>query len=181
MVEPSHPFVARIRRGDEHAFARFYDLWFDRAVGAVRRLTRRDESFCLDVVQDAMLKVVHKLPRLRDEAAVEAWMARTLFSTATDRLRADRRRRRREQGAARARPEEAVGSVDAALARDEELAWVRARLDELPEEQREMILHRFEDRGTLQKAGEAHGLSPFAVHGRIRRILGRWRAQAQGD
>src|SRR5262245_11860434 len=60
-----------IRAGDAGAFATLYEAWFDRALALARSLTRRDESFCLDVVQDAMMRVVRALPRLEDEPALE--------------------------------------------------------------------------------------------------------------
>jgi len=178
MPSPSQPLVAGIRRGDEAAFARFYELWFDRSVAAVRSLTRRDEAFCLDVVQDCMLKVVRKLPRLEDEAAVDSWMARTLCSTAVDRLRSEQRRRRRERIAADDRPEAVHAQPHDALSHREQLGWIRERIAELPAPERQLLLHRFDDGGTLRAAGEKAGLSPFAVHGRIRRTLARWRALA---
>jgi hypothetical protein len=40
-----------IARGDRDALATFYNAWFDRSYAAARRLTGRDESFCLDVVR----------------------------------------------------------------------------------------------------------------------------------
>ena len=61
-----------------------------------RSITRRDEAFCLDVVQDVMMIVVKKMPRLETEAALRAWMARTVSRAVTDRLRSEARRRRRE-------------------------------------------------------------------------------------
>ena len=57
-VTPTAPLTALIARGDERAFATFYELWFDRALALARSISRRDESFCLDVVQDCMLRVV---------------------------------------------------------------------------------------------------------------------------
>src|SRR5262245_48679302 len=71
-----------IRRGDEHAFARFYDLWFPRALQLARAVVRGDEATGLDVVQDVMAKVVHKLPALSGERAVVAWMAKTISAAA---------------------------------------------------------------------------------------------------
>ena len=178
MPPASHTLVAAIRRGDEGAFAQFYELWFERAVGAVRKLTKRDESFCLDVVQDCMMKVVKRLPKLRDERAVEAWMARTLCSTAIDRLRTEQRHRRHERALASERDESDRREPADILSHSEQLEWIRDRLDELPTQQRKLILDRFADDGTLDKAGAKLGLSAFAVHGRIRRILDRWRARA---
>src|SRR5690606_3993650 len=49
--------TSAIARGDTEAFAQFYEIWFDRLVHMTRSITGRDESFCLDVTQDAMLRI----------------------------------------------------------------------------------------------------------------------------
>src|SRR5712671_2412091 len=88
-----------IAAGDPAAFGNFYDLWFDAAYGLSRACSRRDEAFCLDVVQDV------KLPALASDAAVAAWMARAVHATVIDRLRSEQRRALRERRVADARPE----------------------------------------------------------------------------
>ncbi len=66
--------------GDDEAFTCFYETWFDRMYAEARRLTGRDESFCLDVVQDAMLRVIRKLKPLDTEPALARWVRRTVRS-----------------------------------------------------------------------------------------------------
>jgi DNA-directed RNA polymerase specialized sigma24 family protein len=63
-----------IASGDTEAFGRFYDRWFDWSVAEARRATGRDESFCLDVVQDAMMRVIKSMKPLPHEAALYRWM-----------------------------------------------------------------------------------------------------------
>jgi RNA polymerase sigma factor (sigma-70 family) len=168
----THSLTAAIARGDERAFERFYQAWFDRAYALARSMTRRDEAFCLDVVQDCMLKVVQRMQPLANESAVEAWMARTIYSTAVDRLRQDQRRQRREQRLATER-----GEQDPAMPPDQELQhqerqrWLAARLDELPAVDRELLHQRFDAGQTLEAVGAVLGLSGHAAHGRIRRLL----------
>jgi len=171
----SYPLTGRIARGDEAAFARFYELWFDRLLAMARAMSRRDEAFCLDAVQDCMLKVVHRMPRLHDEAAVAAWLARALLRVVVDRLRAEARRARRE-GAAGARLAEAA---TAAEPDDEQRAWLRDRLAELPERDRALLCARFADGLTLDATGRALGMSGDAAHGRIRRLLLRLKTAAR--
>jgi RNA polymerase sigma-70 factor (ECF subfamily) len=175
--EPSWPLTAAIHKGDEAAYARFYELWFDRVFALARRVSRRDESFCLDVVQECMLRVVRGMRPLRSEASVSAWMARTVFTVAVDHIRAEERRARRERAAAAHRSDEvAPPSLDA----DEQRAWLRARLMELPERDRELILLRFSGDETLAAVGAAQGITGHAAHGRIFRILARLRRAAEG-
>jgi RNA polymerase sigma factor (sigma-70 family) len=157
-------------RGDAEAFARIYQRWFARAVGAARELTGRDEAFCLDVAQDAMVRAARRVPPLPDEAALGAWLCRTVHRTALDRLRAERRRRAREArhpAGAGGGPE---GTHDRA-ALDERIARLRCQLDELEALDRTLLGARFARGRTLAQAGLEAGLSGDAAHGRIRRAL----------
>jgi len=173
----SFGLTAGIARGDEAAFAAFYELWFERAVGMVRAMTRRDEAFCLDVVQDCMLKVARRMRPLRSEAAVTQWMGRTLATTAIDALRAETRRSRREAMAART--DEAGDDHPRDLEQAEMCEWLVARLADLPERERALLIRRFEGDETLAEIGSAFGMSGNAVHGRIRRAVDRLRERAR--
>lgn len=170
--------TAGIARGDRAAFAAFYDAWFDRALGLAKRTLRADEEQSLDVVQDVMLRVARSMPRLSDERAVASWMARTVHSVAIDRLRADARRARHERNAA---PADVTTGTEpqAQLELEERARWLRARLDELPEVDRNAVRLRFEGDRTLEAVGEILGISGHAAHGRIRRSLARLRELAR--
>ena len=50
-----------IAAGDTDAFSRFYRARFDQMLAEAVRATGRDESFCLDVVQDAMMRVIRSM------------------------------------------------------------------------------------------------------------------------
>ena len=175
---PSYALTGQIHAGDEKAFGVFYELWFDRCYAMARRITRRDENFCLDIVQDCMLRVLERIPRLGDEAAVTAWMSRVVFTTAIDRLRSDQRRAQREQGAARDEVDAAVPS-ERKLEEREELEWLAARLAELPVDDQRLILERFAHDKTLAEVGASIGITVHAAHGRLRRILLRLRERAE--
>lgn len=177
---PTWPLTAAIAKGDERAFAEFYERWFDRVYAKARHVTRRDEAFCLDVVQDCMMRVVGKMRPLQSERAVAAWMARTLMSTAIDRMRQDERRLRRErESAARATGTAPGPELTDGLEVAEQTTWLRARLMELPAADRQLILERFEGGKTLDAIGQAHGMSVHAAHGRIWRIVNRLRRAAK--
>ena len=169
--------TAQIAKGDEQAFASFYELWFDRALAMARKATRRDESFCLDVVQDCMMRVVRAMRSLETEEAVQAWMARAILTTAVDRLRADRRRKRREQVSARSELDPHDVSHDAEIA--ERNRWLAEHIKRLPGRDQELLAARFGDDKTLQQVGEALGMTGHAAHGRIRRLLEKLRDAAR--
>jgi RNA polymerase sigma factor (sigma-70 family) len=155
--------------GDAAALTRLYEDWFDRLHDEARRATGRGEDFCLDVVQDAMLRVIRGLPPLESEARLAAWLRRTVRSCAYDRLRREARRRRREE--ARAAPEGGGGTVAEAAELAERLEWLRARLAEADGGALDLITMRHRFGWSLARIGAAVGLTTGAVDGRIGRIV----------
>jgi RNA polymerase sigma-70 factor, ECF subfamily len=169
--------TAAIARGDPEAFAVLYEAWFDRAYSMARALTRRDESFCLDVVQDAMVRAVRSLRAMPDGASLARWMACVVRTVSIDRLRREARRLRRE--ARHGTP--VAGSADATTAAEleEQVDWLRGALAGLPEVERTLLAERFDRGRTLEEAGASLGLTGNAAHGRIRRALERLRRAAK--
>jgi RNA polymerase sigma factor (sigma-70 family) len=183
---PTYPLTAAIAEGDERAFGAFYEAWFDRTFALARSISRRDEAFCLDVVQDAMLRVVRAMKPLPDEAAVTHWMGRVVFTTALDHLRGEARRRKREErvgaeaAAAAARDGHGGGGgEDAGREREDRLRWLEEQLEELSGADRLLMDERFRRGRTLEAAGAAAGITGNAAHGRLRRIIERLRSAAR--
>jgi len=166
-------WTAAIARGDREAFARFYDVWFDRVHAVARRLARGPGEDHLDLVHEVMLKVVHRMVPLRDQRAVDAWMARAILTTVLDRRRVELRRRRRETAVAVAADATLDGAetLAHALLSDERLTWLRAELGRLPERDRLALRARFEDGSTFAEIGALLNTTGDAAHGRIRRAL----------
>ncbi len=91
--DATRDLTAAISRGDGSALACFYEAWFDRAFDAARSLTGRDESFCLDVVQDAFIKAHRHLDKFEGQASFYTWLYRIVMNLAIDHLRKHRRQR----------------------------------------------------------------------------------------
>jgi RNA polymerase sigma-70 factor (ECF subfamily) len=180
-VDGTPSLIARIARGDTVAFAEFYERWFDRAFDAARAGTRRDESFCLDVVQDSMVRAIKCLRptlgiRTRDE--LDRWMGRVVYTTAIDHLRRETRRAARHLAIAR-RGHGSVGRSRApATETFERMEWLRGALADLSDEERALVSFRYRG-GTLEESGEEAGLTGAAAHGRLRRLLVRLRQAAK--
>ena len=160
-----------VSRGDAAAMAEFYSAWFDRAFGLARTITRRDESFCLDVVQEAMLRVARKLKPMASEGDVRRWMARIVHTSALDLLRRESRRAARERATVLHAPPE----PDLA----ERVEWLRAQIADMPARDAGLLRLRFWEDRTLDAAGERAGMTGGAAHGRIRRVLSRLRQRAK--
>jgi RNA polymerase sigma factor (sigma-70 family) len=168
-----------IHRGDTDAFAVFYEVWFDRVYALARTLTRRDESFCLDVVQDTMLRVVRALRPMPDGTALERWLKKVVHSTALDVLRRDLRRTRREQRTAAGASDTAPATAPSTLDLEERMSWLAGELATLSRDDRALLEQRFVRGHTLRTAGAAVGLSGHAAHGRVRRLIEQLRSSAR--
>ncbi|HVR74570.1 MAG TPA: sigma-70 family RNA polymerase sigma factor [Planctomycetota bacterium] len=165
-----------VRAGDAAAFGEFYEAWFDRACAIAQAITRGDEAFCLDVVQDAMLRMIRSMRPMESEERLARWVARVVHTTAIDRLRREARRTRREARACELRPRGFAVPEDQELI--ERVQWLEAALPGVSDEERVLLSERFGNEKTLEAAGAAVGLSGNAAHSRIRRALGRLRALA---
>ncbi len=157
-----------IRRQDPAAITAFYESWFDWTLATARSATRKDESFCLDVVQDTMLRVIRAIPEIDSAAALRCWLSRTICNVAIDRIRTDDRRSLRERRSEQ--PSGASTSPDV-VARAETLAWLNARLIELDAEDAAMLAHRYNHDRTFRSIADVAGRTEDSTHGRIRRIL----------
>jgi RNA polymerase sigma factor (sigma-70 family) len=198
--------IAAIADGNTSAFAVFYEQWFDRGVDLISILTRRDESFCLDVVQDAMVRAIKSLrPRLgiATRQDLDRWMTRVLHTTALDHLRKESRRRTRESRSALGSPAKTPRSGDAPGSHgpsmspasikstsdsatptdrcelDERIDWVRDRLGEIDSQDRQLVVSHYGHSRTVAAAAASADLTPGAATGRLTRLLARLRTAAK--
>ena len=161
--------TSAIASGDTEAFARFYRAWFDSMYAEARRATGRDEAFCLDVVQDAMLRVTRSLKPMNTAGDLRRWLRVVVASCAYDRLRQEARRRARERRAAagRSNPGPQAHCTDDLGRR---LRWLHQQLESLDDRSVQLLLMRHRFGWTLQQIGNVLGLKPGAVDGRLRRL-----------
>lgn len=198
--------ISAIAGGGTSAFAVFYERWFDQGVDVVRVLTRRDESFCLDVVQDAMVRAIKSLrPRLgiASRQDLDRWMTRVLHTTALDHLRKESRRRAREARAASGAAHVTADSRDSTASSgrsvpttslvstsdlatpafrsevDERIEWIRERLSEIDSLDRQLVVSQYGKDRTVASAAASVGITPGAATGRLTRLITRLRTAAK--
>ena len=176
MSESIRTLTHAIATGDTEAFGRFYEQWFDVALAQARRCSGRDEQFCLDVVQQAMMRVIRSIKPMQSEADVSRWLRAVVQSCCYDLLRSELRRARREQVH---RTVQSANAPEPDI--DDRLEWLRMELANLDPEVARMLSLRFRLGWTLQRIGAACGLKPGAVDGRITRALASLRAKAPED
>lgn len=173
MSQSVRELTTRIARGDREAFADFYRAWFDVIYAEARNVTKRDESFCLDVVHDVMLRAIRSLRPVDTERQLAAWLKTVVRTCAYDRFRSERRLRLRERLGARS---ERGDSDDHALV--ERIEWLRQEIDGLDATYTGMLLLRYRFGWTLERIGSMFGIGPGAVDGRLSRAITRIRNEA---
>ncbi len=166
--------TSAIASGDTEAFAHLFRERFDDMFAEARRATGRDESFCLDVVQDAMLRVTRSMKAMDTDKRLRAWLRVVVQSCAYDRLRSEARRRRRELATV---ADKRADPTDTDL--DERLEWLRGELAAMDTHQAHLLLMRYRLGWTLERMGQALGLKPGAVDGRVRRAVSALRRRAR--
>ena len=174
--ERTRRVTSAIARGGMAAFDEFYAEWFDFAYETARHVTGRDEAMCLDIVQEAMLRVARTIRPMRTEDDVRRWLVRVVHTTALDELRRERRRRGRERARA---IEGDAGMCDQRAEEAETIEWLRGELRRVGATDRVLLRLRFATGQTLEQVGRAVAMSGDAAHGRIRRAVARLRHRAE--
>lgn len=177
-MEHIRRLTTAIASGDTEAFAQLYKAKFNLVLRVVRRTTGYDEQTSLDMVQDAMIRVVKSMKSFNDEKSLNQWLACIARNVALDYIKRDRRRRMRELVAMNGRQ---IGSVEKIEALNEKAAWIRQELSGLDRVNAGIIELRFYAGLTLKVIGERLGLSPGAVHGRILNSINELRRQMKED
>ena len=166
--------VARCRSGEDAAWNELVER-FSRYVYAIAtQAFRLPPADAEDVFQEVFARVYEHLDRLRSDDAVRPWIAQLTRRLCIDRLRSAGRE-------APVGDEELQASeIDESLARLDEAMTVRACLDAVGENCRE-ILDRFFCRDESYRAiGEALDLPAGTIASRISRCLSKLKAEFEG-
>ena len=148
--------VRRAQRGDEDAMRFLYLRYADNVYGYVCSIVR-DEHEAEDVTQQIFAKLLVSLPKYEPRVVpFSAWILRVAHNAAIDHVRA-----RRSVPFAEVRSPETE---------DQDLSWerghdLRAALETLPDEQRDVIVLRFICGLSPAEIAERIGRSEDAVHG----------------
>jgi RNA polymerase sigma-70 factor, ECF subfamily len=136
-----------LQREFEQRLADCPTLAYRVALGVLRNTAEAE-----DIAQEAMLRAYRNFHRLRERESFRAWLVRTAWRLALDRIRAAGRRERREQAAINEQLSTNANTENAAASRETE-RHVAAAIDELPEKLRiVMVLAAIEGYNTREVA-----------------------------
>jgi len=166
--------VARCRTGEDQAWNELVER-FSRYVYAIAtQAFRLSPSDAEDVFQEVFARVYEHLDRLRNDDAVRPWIAQLTRRLCIDRLRS----------AGREGPvgdeELEIAEVDESLARLDEAMTVRAGLEAVGENCREVLDRFFCRDESYRVIGEALDLPAGTIASRISRCLSKLKAELEG-
>jgi RNA polymerase sigma-70 factor (ECF subfamily) len=177
-AHPDAALLARLRAGDEVAFAELVRRESGKLLAVARRILRSEDE-AQDAVQDGLLSAFGNLDRFEGNARLSTWLHRIVVNAALMRLR--RQKRRREDSIETLLPAFAEDGHHArsvqSLARGAEdeiasaqvAAIVRAAIDELPESHRTVLILRDVEGLDTAETAAALGVRPDAVRMRLHR------------
>ena len=166
--------VARCRAGDGDAWTGLVER-FSRYVYAICvQAFRLDDHDAEDVFQDVFARVYERLDRLQDDEAIRPWIAQLTRRLCIDRLRATNR------VTVVADDELEPVGADETLATLDEAMTVRAGLDGVGPDCREILDRFFARDESYRTIGDALGLPSGTIASRISRCLGKLRAELEG-
>jgi RNA polymerase sigma-70 factor (ECF subfamily) len=165
----------RLPQRDAEALEAFFDCYFDRIYGYVRRLVQ-DDTQAEDVTQDVFLHIQRAVHTYDPERDLRPWV----FTIATNKVR-DLWRQRRMREASADEDEDRLGRIAAVTAREpraeeslsraEVEARVRAAIDALPESMRMTLLLRVYEGLSFEEIARVVERNEVAVRKRYSRAL----------
>jgi len=170
--------VAALRAGQDWAFETMIRLYGGRLLAVARRLTQNEED-AHDAVQSAYLSAFRSLQTFEGNCQLSTWLHRIVVNAALMRLRTRRRKPEasieellpafQEDGHHVEQFSEWSARADELLERKETRATVRACIDQLPGNYREVLILRDIEELSTQDVAEALSMTPTAVKVRLHR------------
>lgn len=163
--------------GDTAAFAPLYARHRGRLYRFLLRQLR-DPALADEFFQDVWQRVIAARAGWKPEAAFSTWLFRIAHNRLADHWRASKHRPAAPEDAdERAARVPDPDTPDRQLSEFEQRRRLQLALDELPEEQREVLLLRLEQELTLEEIGEIAGVGRETVKSRLRYAMDKLRAR----
>lgn len=170
--------VAALRAGDERAFETMVRMFGGRLLAVARRITRNEED-ARDAVQSAYLSAFRSLDAFEGGCQLSTWLHRIVVNMALMRLRSRRRKPEesidlllptfKEDGHHVEQFAEWSTPAHALLEREETRAKVRACIDQLPGNYREVLVLRDIEELTTEEVARTLSITRTAVKVRLHR------------
>jgi RNA polymerase sigma-70 factor (ECF subfamily) len=172
--------VEALRKGHPGAAKAFYDRYADVVDRVLARILGADDDGLPALIQDAFLRAIAGVGRLRDPARLQVWVSAAAVAAA----RAHLRRQSRGRLVARLRgPQRATASAPAAARAGDPVSHAMYALydvlDTMPADERIALALRVVDAMPLAEIAEVSGVSVGRLRRRLRRAEARFVAAAR--
>lgn len=167
--------IAKARNGDGDAYGKLVEANQDRIYASVLRQVR-DEHKAFDITQDAFIQAYRAIDTYEDRARFSTWMYRIAMNVITSHYRHEGAQKRGgskketslniegmpEPGADQRTPGDEVAADDIGV-------LVRAAIDELEEEYRDVVVMRDLQGLSYEEIAETLDIAPGTVRSRLHR------------
>lgn len=170
--------LQRLRDGEDAAFTELVRVHGPRMLAATRRILR-DEEEAQDALQEAFVSAAGAIGRFEGNSKLSTWLHRIAVNAALMRRRRLKPEREvdiepllplfTDQGHFELPPQEWAKPADLQMERTQLREWVLSKIDELPENHRNVLLLRDIEELSGAEAAETLGISPNAVKVRLHR------------
>jgi len=170
--------LAGLRAGDEQAFETLVRTYGGRMLAVARRFVRNDDD-AQDIVQTAYLSAFRSIGQFEGQCLIGTWLHRIVVNIALMKLRS--RRRKPETSIEQLLPSfqedghhveqfaDWCAPADELIQRAETKAIVRACIDRLPDNYREILILRDIEELSTDESARALRMTPTAVKVRLHR------------
>lgn len=170
--------LAGLQAGDEQAFETLVRLYGGRMLAVARRFVRNGDD-AQDIVQSAYLNAFRSVGQFEGQCLVGTWLHRIVVNTALMQLRSRRRKPETsmddllpaflEDGHHVEQFSDWCAPADELLQRAEQRAQVRACIDQLPDNYREVLILRDIEELSTEESARMLSTTPTAVKVRLHR------------
>ena len=170
--------VWRFRKGSNAALRRIYEKYYNYLLTVATALLH-DVNTAEDIVHDSFVKLSQSPHLLNPRRSLKWYLVVCVSNRARDELRG-RRRKAVDMNESLSVPSTTCGPASAAI-RNEEMRIVSQALQQLPFEQREVVVLRTRGRMTFKAIAEFRQVSVRTVHSRYRYGLDKLKTLLNGQ
>jgi RNA polymerase sigma-70 factor, ECF subfamily len=175
-MEEDRLLVQRLLAGDQVAFRRFFDEYFDRLYRFAYARLRGDATLAEDAAQNTMARALRGLAGFRGESGLFSWLATICRNEIADLVEKNARVSAHTvsldaEGSGRdaAHAVASPDTADKALAGAERMRLIRQVLDELPGRYGEMLELKYIEEWDVERIARRVGLSFEAAQSQLQR------------
>jgi RNA polymerase sigma factor (sigma-70 family) len=167
MTETRRLLREYVEEGSESAFRELVERYIDLVYSTALRLVDGDSHRAEDAAQSVFIRLTQKAKTLDKEVCLGGWLHRDTCHVAATLMRGERRRQIRERQAVEMNalhdePDSNLANV---------LPILDEAINELGDEDREVIMHRFFEQQSFRTLGEIVGSSEDAARMRVNRAV----------